>query len=81
MSIVPEFFVQMRIAGAVGGPYLVNGTHVRLQIQELAGLCLVQPVPVAAPLLVQPFFLKGLLRHIEVSGNSFDILLVKSGGH
>ena len=71
----------MREAGTVGWTYFVDTAFVILQIEELAGFCLIEPVAIASSFLAEPFFLKSLHAHIKMLRDPHEVLLGKGRCH
>ena len=72
MNIVGELLLgMMRKSGAIRRTHLVDATIVRLQIEELARLCFIEPVPAAV--LAQPFLLEIIGFHLQKAGDASDI--------
>jgi hypothetical protein len=65
-------FGQMRKSGAVNRPHFINGAHIILEVQKLAGSALIHPIT-GAFLFVQPFIFELLNAHAHVTGDPFDI--------
>jgi hypothetical protein len=64
---------------AISRAHGINITHIRLEVQELAGLFHIHPI--AAFVFIQPFFTECRHGHAQVSGNTSHILLGIGGRH
>lgn len=62
----------MREARTIGRTNSIDGTHIGLPVEELAGLAAVHPL--SFPVLIQPFFPELGDGHAKVRSNSFQIL-------
>lgn len=72
-------FMVMGEASAIPGADRIDITHIGGQVQELAGLFDIHPIP--GLVLIQPFFAEGLIRHSEVSGDPLHIFFRIGGRH
>lgn len=64
---------------AIAGPDLIDGTHISLEVQELAGVGGIHPISLL--IQVQPFFFESRLGHAQVRGDALDIGRLESGRH
>lgn len=71
----------MREAGTIGGAHFIDAAFIVLKVQELAGLCFVQPVAVTPSFTTQPFIAKSIRAHVKVSGDPPDVFFGKGRGH
>ncbi len=72
-------FWQMRKAGTIGGPDLVNRTFIILKIQELAGFCFIKHI--AGTISAKPLFGELPGRLSEVFGDTYNIGPGKGRAH
>ena len=71
----------MREAGAVSRADGVNTAFIILQVEELAGLLFIQPVPFLFPFFIQPLRFEFVNCFSKVRGNPLQISRVKGRGH
>lgn len=80
VHIVRHLFAgEVREAGTVGRTHFVDGTHIGLEIQELAGVGGIHPV--AYFIQVKPFLLERRGGHAQVRRNALDVAGLESGRH
>ena len=71
----------MREAGTVSRADGVNTAFIILQVEELAGLFFIQPVPFLLPFFIQPLRFEFVNCFSKMRGNPFQISRVKGRGH
>ena len=72
-------FGMVREAGTIPGADRIDVAHIGLQVQELAGLFHIHPIP--ALVFIQPFFPEFFFRHAQVFRDPQHILSRVCGGH
>ena len=71
----------MREAGAVSRADGVNTAFIILQVEELAGLLFIQPVPFLFPFFIQPLRFEFINRLAEMRGDSFQVSRIEGRRH
>lgn len=73
VDVIHHFFLrEVRKSCAVGRTDGIDGTHVGLAVEELAGLAAVHPLPF--PVLIQPLLAKLRDGHAEMRRDPFQVL-------